>query len=101
MAITMTQAYQPCDRSREGTTVTDASDYVSAGVLTQSDDKGVLHPVADFSKTHTPAECDYDTYCKELMVVIKALEEQRPECEGALHPLQLLTDHMNLEYYMT
>jgi hypothetical protein len=29
---------------------TDASSYVSAGVLSQYDDQGVLHPVAFFSK---------------------------------------------------
>jgi len=35
------------------------------------------------------------------MVIIKALEEWRPECEEAVYPLQLLTDHKNLEYFMT
>jgi hypothetical protein len=35
------------------------------------------------------------------MAIIKALEEWRPECEGAAYPLQLLTDHKNLEYFMT
>jgi hypothetical protein len=35
------------------------------------------------------------------MAIIKALEEWRPECEGAAYPLQLITDHKNLEYFMT
>jgi hypothetical protein len=34
------------------------------------------------------------------MVIIKALEEWRPESEGAAYPLQLITDHKNLEYFM-
>ena len=34
----------------------DASDYVSAGVLSQPDDNGVLRPVSFFSKKHSPAE---------------------------------------------
>jgi len=34
------------------------------------------------------------------MAIIKALEEWRPECEGAAYPLQLITDHKNLEYFM-
>ena len=80
---------------------TDASDYVSGGVLSQYNDDGVLHPVAYFSKKHTPAECNYDIYDKELMAIIKALKEWRPECEGAAYPLKLLTDHKNLEYFMT
>jgi len=79
---------------------TDASDYVSAGVLSQCDDDGVLHPAAYFSKKHLPAEFNYDKYDKELMAIIKALEEWRPECEGAAHPLQLITDHKKLEYFM-
>jgi hypothetical protein len=35
------------------------------------------------------------------MAIIKALEECRPECEGAEHTLQLITDHKNLEYFMS
>jgi hypothetical protein len=89
------------DHSSEVAIETDASDYVSAGVWSQKDDDGVLHPVAFCSKKHSPAECNYDIYDKELMAIIKALEEWRPECEGAEHTLQLVTDHKNLEYFMT
>jgi ribonuclease HI len=89
------------DHRREVIIETDASDYVSAGVLSQRDDDGVLHPVAFFSKKHSPAECNYDIYDKELMAIIKALEEWRLECEGAEHTLQLITDHKNLEYFMS
>jgi hypothetical protein len=35
------------------------------------------------------------------MAIIKALEEWRPECEGAEHTLQSITDHKNLEYFMS
>jgi len=80
---------------------TDASDYVSAVVLSQRDDEGMLHPVAFFSKKHSPAEYNYNNYDKELMAIIKALEEWRPECEGTEHKLQLITDHKNLEYFMS
>jgi hypothetical protein len=59
---------------------TDPSDYVSAGVLSQQDDEGVLHPVAYYSKKHSPAKCNYDIYDKELMEFFKALEEWRPKC---------------------
>jgi hypothetical protein len=34
------------------------------------------------------------------MAIIQALEEWRPECEGAEYPLQLITNSMNLEYFM-
>jgi len=35
------------------------------------------------------------------MAIITGLDEWRPECEGAAYPLQLITDHENLEYLMT
>jgi len=34
------------------------------------------------------------------MANIQALEERRPECKGPAYPLQLITDHRNLEYFM-
>jgi hypothetical protein len=89
------------NHEREVILETDVSDYISAGVLFQRDDKGVLHSVSYFSKTHSPAECNYDIYDKELMAIIKALGQWRPQCEGAKHKLQLLTDHMKLEYFRT
>ena len=48
---------------------TDASDYVSAGVLSQYDDQRILHPVAYFSKKHSPVECNYEIY--ELMAIVR------------------------------
>jgi hypothetical protein len=49
---------------------TDASDYVSAGVLSLYDDQGILYPLAFYSKKHTPAECNYEIYDKELMAIV-------------------------------
>ena len=54
---------------------TDASDYVAAGVLSQPDDKGVLRPVAFFSEKHSPAECNYEIYDKELLAIVRSFEE--------------------------
>ena len=85
-AFTMAPALRHFNHEREVIIETDASDYVSAGVLSQRDDEGVLYPVAYYSKKHSPAECNYDIYDKELMAIIKALEEWRPECEGAAYP---------------
>ena len=63
------------DLDREILVETDASDYVSAGVISQHDDNGILHPVAFFSKKHTPAECNYEIYDKELMAIIRYFED--------------------------
>jgi hypothetical protein len=47
------------------------------------------------------AECDYEIYDKELMALIRCFEEWRLELEGAKHPIKVLTDYRNLEYFMT
>ena len=47
------------------------------------------------------AECNYDIYDKELLAIIRAFEEWRPELEGAAEQVQVITDHKNLEYFMT
>ena len=35
------------------------------------------------------------------MAIVRAFKEWRPELEGALHPIQVLSDHRNLEYFMS
>jgi hypothetical protein len=63
------------DPDRDVIVEMDASDYVSTGVLSQYDDDNVLHPVAYFSKKHSPVECNYEIYDKELMAIVRAFEE--------------------------
>jgi RNase H-like domain found in reverse transcriptase/Reverse transcriptase (RNA-dependent DNA polymerase) len=54
---------------------TDASDWASGGILSQYGEDGILHPVAYFSAKHSPQECNYEIYDKELLAIVKALEE--------------------------
>jgi len=53
------------------------------------------------SKTYTLVESKYDLYETELMAVINVLEEWRLACEGVLHPVHVLPDHKNIEYFQT
>jgi hypothetical protein len=92
---------QHFDYNREIIMEMDTSDYVSTSVLSQSNDDGILHPVAFFSKKHSPAKCNYEIYDKELMAIVRAFKEWRPELEGALHPIQVLSNQKNLEYFMS
>ncbi len=62
------------DPDRKIVVETDASDFVSGGILSQYDEHNVLHPVAYFSKKHNPAECNYEIYDKELMAIVRAFE---------------------------
>ena len=80
---------------------TDAFNYVSAGLLSQYDDEEILHPVAFFSKMQAPAECNYEIYDKELLAVVRAFEEWRAELQSVINPVQVLTNHKNLEYFTT
>lgn len=100
-AFTTAPVLRPFDWNKEVILETDASDYVSAGVLSQYDDDGVLHPVAFFSKKHSATECNYEIYDKELLAIIRCFEEWRPELEGTPSPIKVITDHRNLEYFMT
>jgi hypothetical protein len=89
------------DPDRDVIVEMDASDYVSASVLSQYNDDNVLYPVAYFSKKHSPAECNYEIYDKELMAIIRAFEEWHPELQSVINPIHVLSDHRNLEYFMT
>ena len=80
---------------------TDASDNVSAGVLSQYGEDNKLHPVAFFSRKHSPQEINYEIYDKVLLAIIKAFEEWQPMLEGAGLSIKILTDHRNLQYFMT
>ena len=80
---------------------TDASDYVSAGVLSQYGEDGILHPVAFFSTKHSLAESNYEIYDKELMAIVWAFEHWQAELQSVENPIKVLSDHKNLEYFMT
>jgi len=60
------------DHDRDIAVETDTSDFLSAAFLSQYDDKGTLHPVAFFSKKHSPAECNYEIYDKKLIAIVRA-----------------------------
>jgi RNase H-like domain found in reverse transcriptase len=88
------------DLLREIFVETDASDYISSGVLSQKDNQGVLHPVAFMSKKYNPVECNYEIYDKELFAIIRCFEGWRSELQGSYYPIHVLIDYRNLEYFM-
>jgi hypothetical protein len=80
---------------------TDASDWASGGILSQSGDDGVLRPMAYFSVKHTAAKCNYEIYDKKLLAIIEYLEKWRPELQNTAKPFEILIDYKNLEYFIT
>jgi len=80
----------------------DSSDFASRAVLSQKlPGEEKWHPVAFYSKSLSPVEQNYEIHDKEMLAIIHALEEWRHFLEGARHPVEIWTDHKNLEYFMT
>jgi len=85
---------------------TDASAYGVGAILLQAGEinpknplKPRLHPIAYYSATFTPTERNYDIYERELLAVIKALQNWRPHLLHTTHPFTLITDHANLTFW--
>ncbi|KAF8756697.1 hypothetical protein RHS01_04274 [Rhizoctonia solani] len=78
---------------------TDASGVAMGAILSQQGPDNCLHPIAYMSKLFSGAEANYDTHNKELLAIIKALEEWRIFLEATDKPIQVFTDHWNLEYW--
>jgi len=80
----------------------DSSDFATGAVLSQqSTVDRKWHPVAFYSKSLSSMERNYEIHDKEMLAIICVLEEWRHFLEGATHPVEIWTDHKNLEYFMT
>ena len=77
----------------------DASGYTIGAVLMQRQEDGKCHPVGFYSTTLNDAERNYNIYDKELLAVVKSLENWRPYLAGPPHKIIIYTDHMNLQYW--
>ena len=77
----------------------DASQYALGTVLSQRNERGKLQPVGYFSKTLIPAEHNYDVYDRELLALVRALENWRHLLLGAKHQVEVFTDHEGLTKY--
>jgi len=80
---------------------TDASNTAIGGCASQTDENGVSYPIAFYSRKLTKAEQNYEIYDKEMLGIIEALREWRAYLVGAKHPVEIVTDHKNLEYFTT
>ena len=80
---------------------TDASDYALGAILSIETDSGEVHPVAYHSRTFTSPELNYDTHDKELLAIFEAFRVWRHFLEGSGTPVDVVTDHKNLEYFST
>jgi len=68
----------------------DSSDFTTGAVLSQqSSTDGKWHPIAFYSKSLSSVERNYEIHDKEMLAIIRALEEWRHFLEGATHPVEI------------
>ena len=79
----------------------DSSGYAIGGVLSQVDEKGRLRPVGFFSRKLLPAEANYEIYDKEMLSIVATMRHFRGELRSVSKPFTILSDHRNLQYFMT
>ena len=79
---------------------TDVSDYVSEGILSQYNKNDILHSITYFFKKHNSAECDYEIYNKELIIIICTFKEWCSELKDSTYSIDVITDYKNLEYFI-
>ena len=78
---------------------TDASDVATGAVLSQQQEDLQWKPLSYMSKTLGEAEVNYVTYDKEMLAIMRALEEWRGPLLGTTEPFEIHTDHRNLTYF--
>jgi transposase InsO family protein len=99
--ITSTPILVLPDQSKHFRLETDASAYATGAVLSQLCDDEKWRPVGFVSKSLSDAERNYAIHDKELLSVIRGLEEWRHILEGTKHKVEILNDHQNLTYFRT
>src|SRR5258708_38985146 len=89
------------DTTKQLLTETDTSDFAIGRILSQMGNVRHIHPILFYSKTMQPAERNYNIYDKELLAIVMCFKEWRHHLEGAVEQIKVLSDHKNLEYFLT
>jgi len=71
----------------------DASDYVTGGVLSKKCEDRRWRPVAYLLKSLNEMERNYEIHNKEMLAVIRGLENWRHLLEGTHFKFEIWTDH--------
>jgi RNase H-like domain found in reverse transcriptase len=87
------------DHSKPFQIQVDSSLFATGGILTQMDTNRDRHPCAYLSKSLTKEQRNYDTRDRELLAIIRALEEWRHYIQGSGHTTTVLSDHDNLRHF--
>ncbi|EEB89023.1 hypothetical protein MPER_12935 [Moniliophthora perniciosa FA553] len=77
----------------------DASKWATGAVLRQKGTDNEWHPCGYLSHSFNTTERNYEIYDRELLGIVRALEAWRHYLQGGPHPVTILSDHKNLEYF--
>jgi len=78
----------------------DASNYAIGEVLSMEYEDGWWRPVVFLSKFLNETERNYEIHDKEMLAVMRMLENWKHLLESAKFKFEVWTDHKNLEYFM-
>src|SRR5215510_8677506 len=100
--VTSTPVLVMPDSEQQYRVEADGSGVVMGAILSQLNCKdGKWHPVAFQSKSLSAVERNYEIHNTEMLAIVRALEEWHHYLEGVRHPVEVWTDHKNLEYFRT
>ncbi len=85
---------------REVILKTDFLNYVNDEVLSQYDDKDILHSVIFYSKNMILAECNYKIYDKKLLIIICCLKHWCLKLKCMNISIKIFINHLNLKYFI-
>ncbi|SLM41092.1 Reverse transcriptase domain [Lasallia pustulata] len=94
-AFTSVPLLQYFDKNKPMRVEMDASAFAIGGILTQQFEiNSHLHwlPVTYYSKKLLDTETQYGTGEQELLAIVEAMHHWRHYCQGARHPIVVLTD---------
>ena len=78
---------------------TNVSNYAISGIISICCADEEIWPVTFCSWTLTVLELNYDTHNKELLAICEAFQSWHHYLEGSGNPMDVITDHKNLEYF--
>src|SRR5258706_1021901 len=77
----------------------DASNFAMGAVLSQQQEDRLFHPIGFMSKSFSDTERNYQIHDKEMLAIMRTLEEWRHFLEGSNQKFKIHTDHKNLSYF--
>jgi len=80
---------------------TDVSDYALTTILSIITEDDQLHPITFHSHSFSTSELNYDVHDKKLFAIYEVFHIWRHYLEGSVAPIDVVTDHKNLEYFAT